>query len=134
MALKLSFFFVMFNFISISKIPQPVVRNQVLLNEFSRFIVVKEIRNEEILKEKESLADEIKKMELEVELEERKALKRQEIFVQDLEEQVKEKEAEKEKAGLVTNTFFLVLHAKKSPVLNHLISLFFHNFTYIRGV
>ena len=106
MALKLSFFFVMFNFISISKILQPVVRNQVLLNEFSRFIVVKEIRNEEILKEKESLADEIKKMELEVELEERKALKRQEIFVQDLEEQVKEKEAEKEKAGMVTNTFF----------------------------
>ena len=102
MALKLSFFFVMFNFISTSKIPQPVVRNQVLLNEFSRFIVVKEKRNEEILKEKESLADEIKKMELEVELEERKALKRQEIFVQDLEEQVKEKEAEKEKAGMVT--------------------------------
>ena len=131
MALKLSFFFVMFNFISISKIPQPVVRNQVLLNEFSRFIVVKEKRNEEILKEKESLADEIKKMELEVELEERKALKRQEIFVQDLEEQVKEKEAEKEKAGLVTNTFFSCPSRQKITGLEPLDLPFFHNFTYI---
>ena len=131
MALKLSFFFVMFNFISTSKIPQPVVRNQVHLNEFSRFIVVKEKRNEEILKEKESLADEIKKMELEVELEERKALKRQEIFVQDLEEQVKEKEAEKEKAGMVTNTFFACPSRQKITDLEPLDLPFFQNFTYI---
>ena len=84
------------------------------LNEFSRVIVVKEIRNEEILKEKESLADEIKKMELEVELEERKALKKQEIFVQDLEEQVKSKESEKEKAGMVTNTFLFLSLTQKN--------------------
>lgn len=52
---------------------------------------LKEKRNEEITEEKQSLEDDIKKMELEVELEERKAIKRQEMFVQDLDEQVKEK-------------------------------------------
>jgi len=79
------------------KLMQDVINT--LGKQTSEKIRLKEKRNEEILKEKESLADEIKKMELEVELEERKALKRQEIFVQDLEEQVKEKEAEKEKAA-----------------------------------
>merc|ERR1711972_541732 len=79
------------------KLMQDVINT--LGKQTSEKIRLKEIRNEEILKEKESLADEIKKMELEVELEERKALKRQEIFVHDLEEQVKEKEAEKEKAA-----------------------------------
>merc|ERR1711974_210619 len=78
------------------KLMQDVINT--LGKQTSEKIRLKEKRNEEILKEKESLADEIKKMELEVELEERKALKRQEIFVQDLEEQVKEKESEKEKS------------------------------------
>ena len=49
---------------------------------------MKEKRNEEIIEAKQSLEDDIKKMELEVELEERKAIKRQEMFVQDLDEQV----------------------------------------------
>ena len=66
------------------------------------------MRNEEILLEKQALEDDIKKMELEVELEERKAIQRQEVFVQDLEEQVTQKEeSEKAKKAAAAKGFTL---------------------------
>ena len=50
--------------------------------------------------EKQSIEDDIKKMELEVEFEERKAIEKQELFVQDLDDQVQKKadETAKDKA------------------------------------
>lgn len=64
--------------------------------------------------EKQILEDDIKKMELEVELEERKALQRQEMFVQDLEDQVNQKAeaAEKAKKGGSTLKDVLVWEQK----------------------
>lgn len=59
---------------------------------------LKEKRSRDVLQEKQSIQEEIKKMEVEVELEERKAIRKQEMFVQDLDDQVQEKAAGQEAA------------------------------------